>query len=53
MPRLIFQREVETELARRILCGEVRDGQTVLVGNKDGTLTFTPQSSPEPATATR
>jgi len=48
-----IQREVETELARRILRGEVRDGQTVLVGYKDGALTFTPQSSPQAAAATR
>ncbi len=51
MLRLIFQREVETELARRILRGEIRDGQTVVVGYKDGALTFTPQSSPQAAAA--
>ena len=38
-----LQREVETELARRILRGEVRDGQNVLVDARDGTLTFTPK----------
>jgi ATP-dependent Clp protease ATP-binding subunit ClpB len=46
-----IQREVETELARRILRGEIRDGQTVVVGYKDGALTFTPKPSPERAEA--
>jgi ATP-dependent Clp protease ATP-binding subunit ClpB len=46
-----IQREIETELARRILRGEVRDGQTVKVGYKDGELTFTSQLAPEPARA--
>src|SRR5262249_61332570 len=48
-----IQREVETELARRILRGEVRDGQTVEVDYQDGELTFTPQSAPEPVGASR
>ena len=43
------QREVQTQLARRLLKGEVRDGQAVLVGHKDGDLTFTPQAAPHPA----
>jgi ATP-dependent Clp protease ATP-binding subunit ClpB len=38
-----LQREIETELARRILRGEVRDGQNVLVDARNGVLTFTPQ----------
>ena len=46
-----IQREVETELARRILRGEVRDGETVEVDYQDGELTFTTQSAPELATA--
>ena len=46
----MIQREVEMELARRILKGAVRDGQAVLVGYKDGALTFTPRA-PEPAAA--
>jgi hypothetical protein len=41
----------QAELARRILRGEVRDGQTVQVGYKDGELTFTPHSSPAPTGA--
>ena len=40
-----LQREVETELARRILRGEVRDGQKVLVDARDGALTFTPKDA--------
>ncbi len=41
-----IQREVETPLGRRILKGEVRDGQTVLVGldPSSGELKFTAQS---------
>jgi len=42
-----IQREIETPLGRRILKGEVRDGQTVLV-DYDATrneLTFTPQAA--------
>src|SRR5262249_11289433 len=44
-----IQREVETELARRILKGEVHDGQTVLVDARDGELTFTPQAAEAPS----
>ncbi len=36
-----LQREVETPLARRILGGEVRDGQKVIVDAVGGALTFT------------
>jgi ATP-dependent Clp protease ATP-binding subunit ClpB len=41
-----IQREIETPLGRRILKGEVRDGQTVLVGldPSSGELKFTAQS---------
>ncbi len=39
-----IQREVETELAKRVLRGEVRDGQAVVVDYKDGEMQFTPQS---------
>ena len=40
-----IQREIETPLGRRILKGEVRDGQTVLVDldQKSGELNFTAQ----------
>ncbi|RMG55525.1 MAG: ATP-dependent chaperone ClpB [Acidobacteria bacterium] len=42
-----IQREIETPLARLILKGEVRDGQTVLVDYDAtrGQLTFTPQAA--------
>jgi ATP-dependent Clp protease ATP-binding subunit ClpB len=45
-----IQRELETELARRILKGEVRDGQDVLVDYRDGDLLFEakPAAKPEP-----
>ena len=45
-----IQKEIETPLGRRILAGEVRDGQHVVVGYDDvrGELTFTPK---EPAKA--
>jgi ATP-dependent Clp protease ATP-binding subunit ClpB len=46
-----IQKEVETELARRILRGEVRDGQAVRVDVKDGKLTFTAQTAAPPATS--
>jgi len=41
-----IQREIETPLGRRILKGEIRDGQAVLVGldQASGELTFTAQS---------
>jgi ATP-dependent Clp protease ATP-binding subunit ClpB len=44
-----IQREVETPLARKILAGEVRDGQRVLVDSRDGALVF--ESAPENVTA--
>ena len=44
-----IQREVETPLARKILGGEVRDGQRVLVDASDGKLVF--ESTPETVTA--
>jgi len=39
-----LQREVETELARKLLKGEVRDGQTVRVGYRDHELVFETKS---------
>lgn len=36
-----IQKEIETALGRRILQGEVRDGQTILVDARGGSLTFT------------
>ena len=47
-----IQREIETPLAKRILAGEVRDGQVIHVdaGGEGGSLTFK-ASRPEPAEA--
>jgi ATP-dependent Clp protease ATP-binding subunit ClpB len=44
-----IQREVETPLARRIIAGEVRDGERVRVDARDGALVFEPM--PEGVTA--
>jgi ATP-dependent Clp protease ATP-binding subunit ClpB len=43
-----IQREIETPLARRILAGEVRDGEKVFLGVRDGALTFETAENPEP-----
>jgi ATP-dependent Clp protease ATP-binding subunit ClpB len=47
-----IQKEIESQLARLLLQGEIRDGQTVLSGYDAARdqLTFTPQPSEEPAT---
>jgi ATP-dependent Clp protease ATP-binding subunit ClpB len=47
-----IQHELETPLARRVLAGDVHDGERVVVGYDDlrGELTFRPQSV-QPATA--
>ncbi len=37
-----LQREVETELARRLLKGEIKDGQKVRVDYRDHELVFEP-----------
>jgi ATP-dependent Clp protease ATP-binding subunit ClpB len=42
-----IQREIETPLARRILAGEVRDGEKVYVDARDGALTFEAVENPE------
>src|SRR5205823_438584 len=49
----VIQREVETALAKRLLAGQVRDGQTVVVdyNRDDGKLTFTPAKEAEPVAA--
>jgi ATP-dependent Clp protease ATP-binding subunit ClpB len=44
-----LQREIETPLARRILAGEVRDGEKVFVDARDGALTFQAVEKPAPA----
>jgi ATP-dependent Clp protease ATP-binding subunit ClpB len=43
----VIQKEVETELAKRLLAGQVRDGQTVVVDydRAAGRLTFTPKAT--------
>ncbi|MCS6951357.1 MAG: ATP-dependent chaperone ClpB [Bryobacterales bacterium] len=50
-----IQREIETPLARLILKGDVRDGQTVVVDADSlrGQLTFVPQPAAEPAGAAK
>ncbi len=35
-----IQKEIETPLARRLVAGEIRDGQNVELDEKDGELTF-------------
>ncbi len=59
--RRTVQRRIENEVARRILAGEVRENQCVVVGFEDGEFTFTakecdtfavPEEEPEPAAAT-
>ncbi len=44
-----LQRQLETPLARKILAGEVRDGQTVVAGAAGGELVFEAKRSEEPA----
>jgi ATP-dependent Clp protease ATP-binding subunit ClpA len=49
----VIQKEVETELARRLLAGAIRDGQTVVIdyNPNEGKLVFKPQESAEPVGA--
>jgi ATP-dependent Clp protease ATP-binding subunit ClpB len=35
-----IQKELETPIGRRLLAGEIKDGDKVIVGWKDGTFTF-------------
>ncbi|MDR3177072.1 MAG: ATP-dependent chaperone ClpB [Desulfovibrio sp.] len=42
--RRYMQQNVETPLARKIVSGEIRDGQKVLVEFEDGKLKFTPDN---------
>jgi ATP-dependent Clp protease ATP-binding subunit ClpB len=48
-----IQREIETALGRKLLRGEVQDGQTLIVDYDPnlGSLTFTPQTAAEPEKA--
>jgi ATP-dependent Clp protease ATP-binding subunit ClpB len=45
-----IQKELETPLGRKILAGEIRDGQKVVVNYDDirGELTFTAEEAGEP-----
>ncbi len=43
-----IQRELENELAKRLLRGDVRDGHHVLVDYNGDALTFTAERAPEP-----
>jgi ATP-dependent Clp protease ATP-binding subunit ClpB len=49
----VIQKEVETELAKQLLAGKIRDGQTVVVdyNRDDERLTFTPNAAAEPVGA--
>ncbi len=49
--RRVIQREVDNELSRRLLDGQVNPGQQVTVDVRDGHLTFTAQEQPVPARA--
>jgi ATP-dependent Clp protease ATP-binding subunit ClpC len=49
--RRVIQREVDNELSRRLLDGQVSPGQQVTVDVQDGHLTFTAQEQPVPARA--
>jgi ATP-dependent Clp protease ATP-binding subunit ClpB len=50
----VLQQEVETELARRLIAGELRDGEHILVDAGPGGLTFvTKGAAPEAAAAGR
>ncbi len=44
-----IQRELETPLARKILAGEIRDGERVRVDARDGALNFEPMPESVPA----
>ena len=49
--RRVIQREVDNELSRRLLDGQVSPGQQVIVDVEDGRLTFTPHEQQVPAHA--
>ena len=49
--RRVIQREVDNELSRRLLDGQVSPGQQVTVDVQDGRLTFTPHEQQVPAHA--
>ena len=47
--RRVIQREVDNELSRRLLDGQVNPGQKVVVDVRDGRLTFVPHERQVPA----
>ncbi len=47
--RRVIQREVDNELSRRLLNGQINPGQTVVVNVGDGHLTFVPDERQGPA----
>ncbi len=49
--RRVIQREVDNELSRRLLDGQINPGQKVVVDVGDGRLTFVPHEQQEPAHA--
>ena len=46
-----IQKELETPIGRRLLSGEIKDGDKVMVGWKDGEFTFKTQRTEEAQTA--
>ena len=49
--RRVIQREVDNELSRRLLDGQINPGQRVIVDVEDGHLTFVPHEQQVPAHA--
>ena len=49
--RRVIQREVDNELSRRLLDGQINPGQRVVVDVEDGHLTFVPHEQQVPAQA--
>jgi ATP-dependent Clp protease ATP-binding subunit ClpA len=46
-----IQKELETPIGRRLLSGEIRDGDKVIVNWKDGGFIFSTQRAERPETA--
>ncbi len=44
-----IQKSLETEIARRLLTGEIREGKTLRIGVQDGAFTFTSEPVATPA----
>ena len=47
----LIQKEVLDTLARKVISGEVKEGETVVVDTKDGALVFKPSLSGAPLVA--